>query len=180
MTIGLWHFSLHVSSVSNAMLWARANLRPHLQCSCSEWPTGNRKKLSQEPGTAEPDNMLGCCLNSFHFLWAILSTSTVDKFNTMYVPQTPVKANSCRVRVNDQNWRFESSKLGECERRSRANRSRGGGRRGEIFFPNSRHLVCLRIYLHFCWLLVRSKPLFEFRGLFCKIGFRLKPQISLY
>ena len=31
----------------------------------------------QQPGTAEPGNMLGCCLNYFHFLWAILSTSTV-------------------------------------------------------------------------------------------------------
>ena len=27
-------FVLHVSSVSNTMLWARANLRPHLQYSC--------------------------------------------------------------------------------------------------------------------------------------------------
>ena len=36
------------------------------------------KETKQEPGTAEPGNMLGCCLDSFHFLWAILSTSTVD------------------------------------------------------------------------------------------------------
>ena len=36
MTIGLWHFCLHVSSVSNPMLWARANLRSHLQLS-AEW-----------------------------------------------------------------------------------------------------------------------------------------------
>ena len=35
------------------------------------------KETKQEPGTAEPDNMLGCCLVSFHFLWAILSTSSV-------------------------------------------------------------------------------------------------------
>ena len=34
MTIGLWHFCLHVSSVSNAMLWTRANLKPHLQYNC--------------------------------------------------------------------------------------------------------------------------------------------------
>ena len=34
MTIGLWHFWLHVSSVSNAMLCARENLRPHLQYNC--------------------------------------------------------------------------------------------------------------------------------------------------
>ena len=31
----------------------------------------------QQPGTAGPGNMLGSCLISFHFLWAILSTSTV-------------------------------------------------------------------------------------------------------
>ena len=34
-------------------------------------------ETKQHPGTAEPDNMLGCCLISFYFLWAILSTSTV-------------------------------------------------------------------------------------------------------
>ena len=34
LTIGLWHFCLHVSSVSNTMLWAKANLRPHLQYNC--------------------------------------------------------------------------------------------------------------------------------------------------
>ena len=34
MTIGLWHFCLHVSSVSNTILWARANLGPHLQYNC--------------------------------------------------------------------------------------------------------------------------------------------------
>ena len=37
------------------------------------------KETKQEPGTAEPDNMLGCCLISFHFLLAILSMSTVLK-----------------------------------------------------------------------------------------------------
>ena len=35
------------------------------------------KETKQEPDTAGPGNMLGCCLVSFHFLWAILSTSTV-------------------------------------------------------------------------------------------------------
>ena len=35
------------------------------------------KETKQLPGTAESGNMLGCCLVSFHFLWAILSTSTV-------------------------------------------------------------------------------------------------------
>ena len=35
------------------------------------------KETKQQPGIARPGNMLGCCLVSFHFLWAILSTSTV-------------------------------------------------------------------------------------------------------
>ena len=35
-------------------------------CICSGW-----KEIKQEPGTAGPGNMLGCCLLSFHFLWAI-------------------------------------------------------------------------------------------------------------
>ena len=38
------------------------------------------KETKQEPGTARPGNMLGCCLISFHFLWAILSRSTVCPF----------------------------------------------------------------------------------------------------
>ena len=29
------------------------------------------KEAKQLPGTAGPGNMLGCCLISFHFLWAI-------------------------------------------------------------------------------------------------------------
>ena len=35
------------------------------------------KESKQQPGTAEPGNMLGCCLISFYFLWAILSMTTV-------------------------------------------------------------------------------------------------------
>ena len=36
------------------------------------------KETKQEPGKAGPGNMLGSCLVSFHFLSAILSTSTVQ------------------------------------------------------------------------------------------------------
>ena len=36
------------------------------------------KETKEHPGTAETGNMLGCCLNYSHFLWAILSTSTVE------------------------------------------------------------------------------------------------------
>ena len=35
------------------------------------------KETKQQLGSAGTGNMLGCCLVSFHFLWAILSTSTV-------------------------------------------------------------------------------------------------------
>ena len=36
------------------------------------------KEAKQQPGTAWPGNRLGSCLVSFQFLWAILSTSTVQ------------------------------------------------------------------------------------------------------
>ena len=36
------------------------------------------KETKQQPGTAGPGNMLGCCSVSFHFLWVILSTSIVQ------------------------------------------------------------------------------------------------------
>ena len=39
------------------------------------------KETKQEPGTARTGNMPGCCLNTFHFLWAILSTSTVQRIH---------------------------------------------------------------------------------------------------
>ena len=35
------------------------------------------KETKQQPGTPGTGNMPGCCLVSFHFLWANLSTSTV-------------------------------------------------------------------------------------------------------
>ena len=36
------------------------------------------KEIKQQPGTAGPDNMLGCCLISFHFLLAILCPQAVE------------------------------------------------------------------------------------------------------
>ena len=46
---------------------------------CILWCTGRMgwmayrkwKECKQQPGTAGPGNMLGCCLIYFHFLWAI-------------------------------------------------------------------------------------------------------------
>ena len=42
------------------------------------------KETKQEPGTAGPDNMLGCCLVYFHFLWNILSMSTVHVISCQF------------------------------------------------------------------------------------------------
>ena len=44
------------------------------------------KETKQHPGTASPDNMLGCCLVSFHFLYVILSTNTVVMGVIKWIP----------------------------------------------------------------------------------------------
>ena len=36
------------------------------------------KEIKQQPGTAGPGSMLGCCLVPFHFLWAILCPQAVE------------------------------------------------------------------------------------------------------
>ena len=48
-----------------------------IQSGWSGCPTGNRKKLSSSQAKLWSGKMLGSCLVSFYFLWAILSTSTV-------------------------------------------------------------------------------------------------------
>ena len=40
------------------------------------------KETKQQPGTAGPGNMLGCCLVSINFLWGKLSMRTVDQSTT--------------------------------------------------------------------------------------------------
>ena len=45
------------------------------------------KETKQQPGTAGPDNMLGCCLVSFHFLWAILCWQAVVSYHSIIVVQ---------------------------------------------------------------------------------------------
>ena len=47
------------------------------------------KDTKQEPGTAGPGNMLGCCLLYFHFLWAILCPQAVQL-------QLPPEAPTCQ------------------------------------------------------------------------------------
>ena len=44
------------------------------------------KETKQETGTAGPGNTLGCCLVSLHFLWTILSLSTVVLDRTFLAP----------------------------------------------------------------------------------------------
>ena len=41
-------------------------------------PHGKWKEIKQQPGTAGPGNMLGCCLIFLHFPWGKLSTRTVE------------------------------------------------------------------------------------------------------
>ena len=41
------------------------------------WPYWNWKETKLQPGTAGPGNILGCCLLSFHLLWAILCLQAV-------------------------------------------------------------------------------------------------------
>ena len=53
------------------------------------------KETKQQPGTAGTGNMLGCCLVSFHFLWAILSTSTVHS-HFRYLRFTMIHEMFCR------------------------------------------------------------------------------------
>ena len=43
------------------------------------------KECKQQPGTAGPGNMLGCCLIYFHFLWAIHPIRPVDNFFSFIV-----------------------------------------------------------------------------------------------
>ena len=45
------------------------------------------KETKQQPGTSGPGNMLGCCLFSFHILWAILCPQAVQYLPCKYYKQ---------------------------------------------------------------------------------------------
>ena len=51
------------------------------------------KGTKQLPGTAGPVNMLGSCLVSFYFLWAILCPQAVLQFRNVVVLYIPAKLN---------------------------------------------------------------------------------------
>ena len=53
------------------------------------------RDIQQQPGTAGPGNMLGCCLTFFHFLWGRLSTRTVQGIALML---SGVQAKWSRIR----------------------------------------------------------------------------------
>ena len=48
------------------------------------------KEIKQQPGTAGQGNMLGCCLLSFHFLWAIHPIRPVQKLEYAIFCETNV------------------------------------------------------------------------------------------
>ena len=59
------------------------------------------REIQQQPGTAGPGNMLGCCLIFFHFLWGKQSTRTVLYRQMSVIPadivvnrQLPVNADT--------------------------------------------------------------------------------------
>ena len=54
---------------------------PHITVRVDSLPHRKWREIQQQPGTAGPGNMLGCCLIYFHFLWGKLSTRTVLSTN---------------------------------------------------------------------------------------------------
>ena len=50
------------------------------------------KETKEEPGTDGPGNMLGCCIVSLHFLWAILCLQTVGMIFYLQIisPEHPI------------------------------------------------------------------------------------------
>ena len=52
--------------------WVRKTTVPVLRMAHRKW-----KEMKQQPGILPGPGVPGCCLVSFHFLWAILSTSTL-------------------------------------------------------------------------------------------------------
>ena len=75
-----------------------------LQCSCSGWPTGNGKKLinSMLPFPAVP----GCCLVSFHILWAILITSTVESFSMKVLERVKISWEQLNSTLSSEGEKF--------------------------------------------------------------------------
>ena len=66
------------------------------------------KETKLQPGTAGPGSMLGCCLISLHFLWAILCPQAVYPKLTKVTQRRKAKSEvgGCRVNVSslrDQN-----------------------------------------------------------------------------
>ena len=50
-----------------------------------------RKDTKLQPVTAGPGNMIGSCLVSFHFLWAILCPQAVEVMVRQNLPERKVK-----------------------------------------------------------------------------------------
>ena len=52
----------------------------HVCTGCGPRMARMERTTKQQPGTAGPGNMLGCCFVSFHFQWAILWPHTGRSF----------------------------------------------------------------------------------------------------
>ena len=77
-------FSVRHPSKMSDRLTTRDLSLPQSTVRVDSLPHRKWKEIKQQPGTAGPGNMLGCCLISFHFLWGKPSTLTVETANMIH------------------------------------------------------------------------------------------------
>ena len=96
-------------------------------------------ETKQEPGTAGIGNLLGCCLVSFHFLWTILSTSTVlsQKFEAINLANISMGA-TLGVTLQQEREEIEQGRSGQI---SLARRETNGFIKGETLIHRDVVLV---------------------------------------
>ena len=58
------------------------------------------KETKLQPGTAGQGIMLGCCLVSFHFLWAVLNSSTVHIWKQQILNKKNTASFCCSVSLD--------------------------------------------------------------------------------
>ena len=125
------------------------------------------KETKQEPGTDGPGNKLGCCLVSFHFLWAILSTCTVytnfDQkchFKGIHLPSTlcPETENRWQPHCNGNSIHFLRSSC----------RSYSTKKRQRSFSAECNPIVCWRRQFNATMALIKSGENFTSLEFSCK------------
>ena len=82
-----WHVTVEEMPVSclchrtwNIVKWNKSTFGGLNTVRVDRLPHRKWKETKQQPGTAGPGNMLGCCLVSFHFLSAILCPQAVIEY----------------------------------------------------------------------------------------------------